>query len=234
MSRYPDRPLIVRFRRRFALCVGGALLAVPSLALGDPLGLGRPATADEVAAWDIDVRPDGQGLPPGAGSVADGEVLYENNCAACHGVFGEGEGRWPVLAGGQDTLTSDRPVKTVGSYWPYLSTVYDYVHRAMPFGYAQSLTDDGAYALTAYILYLNDIVDEDFVLSRENFTELRLPNEAGFFLDDRPESPVWRPGEVCMQACKPGVEITMRARVLDVTPESVEDEGGDNAGGGID
>ena len=226
MSRCPDQPLLGPLRGLLAVLAVGSVAAGGSLALAEPLGLGRVATEDEIAAWDIDVRPDGQGLPDGEGSVAEGEVLYENNCAACHGVFGEGEGRWPVLAGGQGTLTSERPVKTVGSYWPYLSTVFDYVHRAMPFGYAQSLTDDGTYALTAYILYLNDLVDEEFVLSNRNFNGIRLPNEEGFFPDNRAETMVWQQGEVCMETCKETVEITMRARILDVTPDSEEDGGG--------
>ncbi|MEO1329909.1 MAG: cytochrome c, partial [Pseudomonadota bacterium] len=193
---------------------------------GGPLGLGRAATEAEVAAWDIDVRPDGAGLPQGSGSVEDGEVLYTEKCAACHGDFGEGVDRWPVLSGGAGTLASDDPVKTVGSYWPYLSTVWDYVHRAMPFGEAQSLSDDEVYAITAYILYLNDLVDDDFVLSQENFAAVRLPNEENFFMDDRAESPLFGAREVCMKDCKTEVEITMRARVLDVTPDTEEGEAG--------
>lgn len=204
--------------------VAGAAMA-QSLAAAGEFGLGRVATPDEIHAWDIDVRPDGQGLPPGEGSVEEGELLYENNCAVCHGAFGEGEGRWPVLAGGAGTLSSDRPVKTVGSYWPYLSTVYDYVHRAMPFGAAQSLSDDGVYAITAYILYLNDLVDDDFVLSKENFTEFRMPNEANFYMDDRDSSPVGHKTEVCMSDCKTDVTITARARVIDVTPEDGSEPG---------
>jgi cytochrome c2 len=198
-----------------------------------PMKLGRVATAEEIAAWDIDIRPDGAGLPEGRGTVADGEVLYTDNCAVCHGDFGEAVGRWPVLAGGQDTLADDRPVKTIGSYWPYLSTVYDYVRRAMPFGNARSLSDDDVYAITAYLLYLNDIVDdEEFELSSENFNEIRLPNEDNFIPDDRAEEPQYaEKTEPCMTECKPGpVEITMRARVLDVTPDSEEE----NTGGSID
>ncbi len=193
---------------------------------GGVLGLGRKATEDEVAAWDIDIRADGQGLPAGSGTVAEGEPLYTDNCAVCHGDFGEGVGRWPVLAGGQDTLTEERPEKTIGSYWPYLSTVYDYVRRAMPYGNARSLTDDEVYALTAYLLYLNDIVeDEDFELSNENFSEVRLPNEENFIADSRPEEPHYaKAGEPCMSNCKDGpAEITMRARILDVTPGTVDD-----------
>lgn len=189
------------------------------------LHLGRVATADEIAAWDIDVRPDGVGLPEGRGTVADGEVLFTERCASCHGDFGEGTGRWPGLAGGHGTLRADRPEKTIGSYWPYLSTVYDYVRRAMPFGDARSLSDDEVYAITAYLLYLNDVVtDTGFELSRDNFTEVRLPNEANFIADDRAqERHNAGKGEPCMRDCKAGVRITMRARVLDVTPEAGKD-----------
>ncbi len=201
---------------------------------GGIFGLGRVATDDEVAAWDIDVRPDGSGLPEGSGTVADGEVLFTDNCAVCHGDFGEGVGRWPVLAGGQDTLTEERPEKTIGSYWPYLSTVYDYVRRTMPYGNARSLSDDDVYALTAYLLYLNDIVeDEDFELSKDNFLEIRLPNEENFIADDRTEEPHYAAkAEPCMSDCKDSaVEITMRARILDVTPGSVDDDEASGMGG---
>lgn len=196
--------------------------------------LGRPATPDEIAAWDIDVRPDGVGLPEGKGTVAQGETIYVERCAACHGDFGEGIDRWPVLAGGQDTLTADRPVKTIGSYWPYLSTVYDYVRRAMPFGDARSLSDDEVYAITAYLLYLNDVVtDEGFELSKESFTSVHLPNEENFLMDDRAEEAHYASrDEPCMSDCKPGAaEIVMHARVLDVTPDNDEAE---QEGGSVD
>ncbi len=120
-------------------------------------------------------------------------------------------------------------MKTIGSYWPYLSTVYDYVRRAMPFGDARSLSDDDVYAITAYLLYLNDVVtDEDFELSNENFTDIHLPNEGNFFMDDREEEAHYAmKDEPCMTNCKPGpAEITMRARVLDVTPQGGDDEQG--------
>lgn len=203
---------------------------------GKHLKLGRAATPEEIAAWDIDVRPDGLGLPEGRGTVALGMEIYDENCASCHGDFGEAVGRWPVLAGGQGTLQAERPEKTIGSYWPYLSTVYDYVRRAMPFGNARSLSDDDVYALTAYLLYLNDVVtDEEFELSKENFTEIQLPNEANFIDDDRREEPFYaEKKEPCMENCRPGkAEISMHAAILDVTPE---DAGEDDqpAGGGID
>ncbi|PHP66176.1 MFS transporter [Zhengella mangrovi] len=196
-------------------------------------GLGRQATEEEIAAWNIDVRPDGQGLPEGKGTVSDGEVLFTENCAMCHGDFGEAVGRWPVLAGGQGTLKHERPEKTVGSYWPYASTVFDYVRRAMPFGNARSLSDDDVYAIVAYILYLNDVVtDENFELSKENFTSIHLPNEENFVEDDRFSEPHYaEKKEACMKDCKPApAEITMRARVLDVTPDAADDEENQGAG----
>src|SRR6056297_600453 len=183
-------------------------------------GLGRPALPEEVAAWNVDVRPDGTGLPEGSGSVADGEMLFSEGCAICHGEFAEGVDNWPKLAGGDGTLADEDPLKTVGSYWPYLSTTWDYVHRSMPFGAAQTLSADDTYAITAYILYSNYLVDDDFVLSNENFLEVEMPNADGFIVDDRDETEAhfWK-DEPCMENCKDGVEITMRAAVLDVTPE---------------
>lgn len=209
-----------------ASVIAGAAVAQsvdsPALdATGVSYGLGRAALPEEVAAWDIDIRPDGAGLPEGAGDVWTGEEVFIENCAVCHGDFAEGLDRWPSLAGGMGTLTHDRPDKTVGSYWPYLSTVFDYVNRAMPYGYAQSLEPDQVYAITAYLLYSNGIVEDDFELSKENFAEVRLPNEENFFMDDRAEGelPAFT-REVCMENCKEDVEITMRAVVLDVTPET--------------
>jgi len=186
------------------------------------LGLGRPAFPDEIKAWDIDVRPDGVGLPPGKGTVKLGDELFQMQCATCHGEFGQGNARWPVIAGGQGSLKADRPEKTVGSFWPDLSTLYDYTRRAMPYGNAQSLTADELYSLTAYILFLNDVVkDEEFELSDKNFLSIKLPNASGFFVDDpaTTEKAFWgrRP---CIQNCKPDVKVTGRATVLDVTPDS--------------
>jgi cytochrome c len=222
----------------FALSLGSAQAGD---AKGDgsngPLKLGRLATEAEVAAWDHDVRPDGKGLPEGRGTVAEGEALYTENCAACHGDFGEGVGRWPVLAGGEGTLDRERPEKTIGSYWPYLSTVYDYVNRAMPFGNARSLGPNDVYALTAYLLYLNDIVtDEDFELSRENFGTIQMPNVENFIPDDRDHEPHYlAETEPCMKDCKPEpAVVTMRARVLDVTPTGKEDGEDGPAAGNVD
>lgn len=204
-----------------ALAVAGSMPASAG-----KLGLGTPATPEEVAGWDIDVRPDGQGLPEGRGTVAEGEAIFSEQCAACHGDFGEGAGRWPVLAGGTGSLSSHDPVKTIGSYWPYLSTVYDYVYRAMPFGNAQSLSPDETYAIVAYLLYLNDVVtDEEFELSKENFSSIKMPNEDGFIDDTRSEEPMKATAELCMTDCKTDVKVTKRARIIDVTPEDEEAAG---------
>lgn len=187
------------------------------------LGIGRPATPDEIAGWDIDVRPDGQGLPPGRGTAKDGEVLYLQQCSACHGEFGESAGRWPILSGGNGSLASHDPVRSVGSYWPYASTLFDYIRRTMPFGNAQSLTNDQLYALTAYVLYLNDIIrDEGFELNATTFKTIKLPNEPNFIDDDREttERAFWRKNP-CMTNCAPGgATVTGRARAIDVTPET--------------
>jgi cytochrome c len=213
MSRFPER--LAR-----ALIVG-LLLAGPAQA-AEKLGIGRIATPEEIAGWDIDIRPDGHGLPPGKGTVAQGEPLYMERCAACHGEFGESAGRWPMVAGGQGTLASHDPVKTVGSYWPYPATVMDYIRRSMPFGNAQSLSNEELYAITAYVLYLNDVItDEDFELNDKNVLSLKLRNEPNFFGDDREtaEKEFWNKNP-CMNDCLPGpAKITGRATLIDVTPE---------------
>jgi cytochrome c len=187
-----------------------------------PLNIGRAPTPAEIAGWDIDVRPDGLGLPVGKGTVKQGEPLYMERCAACHGEFGESAGRWPIIMGGAGTLATHDPVKSVGSYWPYASTLLDYIRRTMPFGNAQSLTNDELYAITAYVLYLNDIIkDQNFELSDKNFATIKLPNEKNFVDDDREiaEKEFWRKAP-CMKNCLPGVaKIIGRARALDVTPE---------------
>jgi S-disulfanyl-L-cysteine oxidoreductase SoxD len=183
-------------------------------------GIGQAATAEQLAGWDIDIRPDGQGAPPGRGSVKDGEKVYMEKCAACHGEFGESAGRWPQIAQGKGTLASHDPVKTVGSYYPHLSSVVDYIRRAMPFGDAESLSNDELYAVVAYVLNLNDIVDDNFVLSKETWAQVKMPNSGGFFDDDREtsEKAFWN-SNPCMKDCRGPAAITGRALSVDVTPD---------------
>ena len=201
-------------------CIIVMLAISSSIASDRPYGLGKLATAEEVAGWDIDVRPDGKGAPVGVGTAALGEEIYAERCAACHGDFGEGIDRWPVLAGGQGTLDSHDPVKTVGSYWPYASTIYDYVYRAMPFGEAQSLTHDETYSVVAYLLFMNDVIEEeDMQLSNANIGSIKMPNRDGFMLPDpRPDGQPQ--GEPCMKNCSVSTKIIGKARNIDVTPES--------------
>ncbi|MBM3599780.1 MAG: cytochrome c [Alphaproteobacteria bacterium] len=220
MSRFPRLALIISVLVLGSAAHGDSASAEPAIALG------RAALPEEIAAWDIDVRPDGVGLPSGKGSVKQGEELFLQQCAACHGEFGEGAGRWPAVAGGRGSLTDDNPGKAIGAYWPYVSTIFDYVRRSMPFGNAQSLTSDEVYAVTAFLLFINDVVGDDFVLSPETFTSVRLPNANGFYEDDREitERALWN-REPCMINCKSEVMILNRARVLDVTPEDAKGAG---------
>ncbi|KIN61057.1 Diheme cytochrome c SoxD [Sulfitobacter noctilucae] len=202
------------------LKVTTALTLLSAPAYAETFGLGRAALPEEIAAWDLDVSPNGTGLPEGSGDVLTGEEVFADQCASCHGDFAEGVDNWPKLAGGWDTLADKDPLKTVGSYWPHLSTTWDYVNRSMPFGNAQSLEPDEVYAIVAYILYSNDLVDDDFVLSQETFASFELPNQDGFIVDDRIETEFSKwVGEPCMTDCKDSVEVTMRAMVLDVTPQ---------------
>lgn len=148
---------------------------------GQPYQLGSPASPALIEAWDIDVRPDGAGLPAGQGSVAQGRDLYALRCASCHGARGEG-GPQDRLAGGHGSLASSAPVKTVGSFWPYATTLFDYVRRAMPFDAPQSLDHDAVYALVAFLLHLNGIVPETAVMTRETLPKVAMPNRNGFIV----------------------------------------------------
>jgi cytochrome c len=151
-------------------------------------GYGQPATAEEIAGWDIDIAPDGAGLPPGRGTVQDGAALFARLGAKCHGAKGEGTDQAPALAGGIGSLNTDKPVKTVGSYWPYATTLFDYIRRAMPADNPQSLSPDEVYALCAFILHLNDIVPEDAVMDAQTLPKVIMPNHAGFTSPDpRPD-----------------------------------------------
>ncbi len=154
----------------------------------DRYGFGQPATLEQMAGWDIDIASDGKGLPPGSDSVAQGEALFAQLGAKCHGAKGEGTDAAPALVGGIGSLATDKPVKTVGSYWPYATTLFDYIRRAMPADKPQSLSPDEVYALCAYLLHLNGIVPADAVMDAKTLPQVVMPNHAGFTSPDpRPD-----------------------------------------------
>lgn len=150
-------------------------------------GIGRRPTEEEIKAWDIAIGPDGKELPPGQGKASEGKEVYTKRCLECHGAEGK-SGKHDVLVGGQGTLNSAKPVKTIGSYWPYATTLWDHVHRAMPFDRPGTLTSDQIYAVTAYLLYLNGIIKEDEVMDAQSLPKVKMPNRNGFVPDPRPDT----------------------------------------------
>jgi mono/diheme cytochrome c family protein len=142
-------------------------------------GLGVPATQELIAGWDVSIPPDGTGLPAGSGTVAQGAQIFNTKCIACHGPEGAGSVN-DRLVGGQGTLTSAAPVKTIGSYWPYATTLFDYVRRAMPYPTPHSLSDPEVYALVAYLLNLNGVIPQDAVMTATTLPQVQMPNRAGF------------------------------------------------------
>src|SRR4249920_1266839 len=152
----------------------------PSMAQETP-NLGRPATPAEIAGWDISIPPDGAGLPAGSGTPEQGAVVYAQKCQSCHGEKGAGKPN-DQLVGGQGTLTSKSPVRTIGSYWPYATTVFDYVRRAMPYTESQSLSNEEVYAVTAYLLHLNGIIGAQDVLNAQTLSQVKMPNRDNFIV----------------------------------------------------
>ena len=151
-------------------------------ALAEGPGLGRIATPEEIAAWDISVGPDGAGLPSGQGTPQQGEVVYAAKCVACHGEKGAGKPN-DQLVGGRGTLGAGQvPVRTVGSFWPYATTLFDYVRRAMPLNESKSLTSDETYAVVAYILHVNGVIAENDTLDNQTLPRVQMPNRDGFVL----------------------------------------------------
>ena len=151
-------------------------------------GLGRPMSEQEIRAWNIDVSPNGDGLPPGQGTVKQGAQVYAGKCAACHGPTGT-EGPKDKLVGGQNTLKTPKPVRTIGSYWPYATTLYDYINRAMPYNAPQSLTPDEVYSVIAWLLFQNQVIAEDAVIDAQTLPKVQMPNRDGFVSDPRPDVP---------------------------------------------
>jgi cytochrome c len=154
---------------------------------GKAPSFGMSVNAEEVARWDISIPPSGAGLPNGSGTAREGAPVYEQKCLACHGAKGVGKPADP-LAGGMGTLASKTPLRTVGSYWPYATTLFDYVRRAMPLTNPLSLTDDEVYAVSAYILFLNGIVGEDVAMNAQTLPQVKMPNRDGFVSDWPPRT----------------------------------------------
>lgn len=166
-----------------------AVTATAPAGAGEKFGFGSTPSAIEIAAIDIDAMPDGRGLPPGSGTVAAGKVVYKERCAACHGANLEGvkETGGAALIGGRGSIGTPKTKKTVESYWPYASTLFDYVRRAMPFNEPGSLTPDQVYAVSAFILAKSKIIEEDAVMSAETLSSVEMPNKDGFIPDPRPD-----------------------------------------------
>jgi cytochrome c len=212
MSNWLSRALLVALVGALA---GAAAAAEPA----GHYGYGTPATPAQIAGWNIDARPDGAGLPEGSGSVDKGAEVFAEQCAACHGTFGEGEGRYPKLAGGEGTLTQERPEPSVGSYWPFAVTLFDYINRAMPFQAPHTLSANDVYALTAYVLNINNLVANNFIADRHSLPKVKMPNHDKFtWQDPRPDTSA----NECMKDCidPESVRIQSTAEGKGLTPRT--------------
>ena len=175
-----------------AMAVAMNVACVAAAAQTPAYNLGRTPTAEEIRKWDIAVGPEGKELPPGSGTARQGAEIYGKKCVSCHGPTLEGSLLGSRLVGGKGTLTSVKPVKTIGSYWPFATTIWDFINRAMPPKQEGSLSPDDVYALTAFILYKNDILQESDVLDAQSLPKVPMPNRSGFFPSPWPK---WKPQE---------------------------------------
>jgi S-disulfanyl-L-cysteine oxidoreductase SoxD len=172
-----------KFLRLLTVCAA----ALTVHAQNKPAALGRPASDDQIKQQDITVLPNGKGLPEGQGTAAEGEAVYKSQCASCHGANGEGLPQGPALVGGIGSLASENPVRTVGSYWPYATSVWDYIHRAMPLQQPGSLSANDTYAVIAFLLERNKIIQAGEVMNQDTLPKVRMPNRDGFVPDARPD-----------------------------------------------
>ena len=171
----------------------------PVQPLADKPRFGKPIGEADIAAWNIDVRtPDGQGLPPGRGSVAEGKKVYADKCAACHGADAKGGPVYGTMVGGIGSFTTNTRVLTPGSMYPYAPILFDYIRRSMPMDRPQTLTANEVYAVSAYLLNLNGVIPADAVMDAQSMPKVQMPNRNGFILDDRPDTQAVR----CMTNCK--------------------------------
>jgi cytochrome c len=186
------------------------LAAAATGAAASDYGLGTAATPEQIAGWDIDVRPDGKGLPDAQGSVSDGEAIYDANCASCHGAFGDSN-EYIALSGGIGSLATNQPVRTVGSKLNYATTLFDYINRAMPFPNSKTLTPAEVYAVAAYVLNLNELVPSEFVANRETLVAVKMPNRDGY-VPYHDLMTVHGKGDThntaCMKDCEKEVKVT--------------------------
>jgi mono/diheme cytochrome c family protein len=196
----------LRFVAALLLVLWGAQT---SFAQSPTYGVGRKPTAEEMKAWDIAIAPDGKELPPGHGTASAGKEVYTKRCLECHGSDGK-SGKYDALVGGQNSLSSEKPVKTVGSYWPYATTLWDHIHRAMPFDRPGTLSTDQVYAVTAYLLFLNGIIGENELIDAQNLPNVKMPNRNGFVPDPRPDTHPSRQPEVPKR--KPAVSPTAKGK----------------------
>jgi S-disulfanyl-L-cysteine oxidoreductase SoxD len=179
------------FMRRALVAVGAGALVIASTALScdaqlPTYGVGRTPTAEETKAWNVTIPSDGTGLPSGSGTATLGKAIYTERCASCHGPSGA-DGKYDHLVGGRGTLATDKPVLTIGSFWPYAPTLWSFINRAKPVDEPGSLTSEQVYAVTAYLLYLNGIIGEHDVMDARTLPQVRMPNREGFVLDPRPD-----------------------------------------------
>lgn len=177
----------MRMRELSAAMLAIVVLSIATSAQAESrYGIGRPATSAEIAGWNIDIDRYGNNLPPGSGGVSHGHEIFDQQCAACHGAKGEG-GIGDQLAGGQGTLASKKPIRTVGSYWPHAPTLFDYIRRAMPQNAPESLSNDDVYAVSAYILNLNGLLPAEATLDAKALSAIKMPNRDTFVGDPRPD-----------------------------------------------
>ncbi len=181
-------------------CAGNTVSSATASPHARPAALGTPVVEPDLVAWNIDVRgPDGQGLPPGSGTARAGKAVFDAQCASCHGAAAAGGPMFGTMVGGIGSFKTDKRVLTPGSMYPYAPALFDYIRRAMPLTAPQSLSNDQTYAVTAYLLHLNGLVEQDAEMNAASLAAIRMPNRDGFIVDDRPDTNAVR----CMQDCKP-------------------------------
>jgi len=181
-------------------CAGNAVNSATTSPHARSMALGTPVVEADLAAWNIDVRgPDGQGLPSGSGNARTGKAVFDAKCASCHGAAAAGGPMFGTMVGGIGSFKTDKRLLTPGSMYPYAPALFDYIRRAMPLTEPQSLSNDETYAVTAYLLHLNGLVEQDAEMNSTSLAAIRMPNRDGFIVDDRPDTSAAR----CMQDCKP-------------------------------